>query len=133
MIRRKINSKTNILELIPVRKLEHTVEDETVTVLMPRFFVSWMQKNFVPRKKDPFIKVKLDDMGSTTWLSCDGRTRALEIARKIADRYDLDQNETCTRVGTFLRQLYQRGFLDLRLPDQVPVECASPTDKIGTE
>ncbi len=130
MFRRKINSKTNILELVPVRKLEHTVEDEKVTVLMPRFFVPWMQKNLVPRKKDPFIKIKLDEMGSTTWLACDGRSRALEVARKIAEQYALDQDEAYRRVGTFLRQLYQRGFLDLRTTDQVRVETAPPVDKI---
>ncbi len=129
MFRRNINSKTNILELVPVRKLEHIVEEERVTVLMPRFFVSWMQKNFVPRKKDPFIKVKLDELGSITWLSCDGRTRALEIAREVAARHDLEQNETYRRVGTFLRQLYQRGFLDLRTPEQVSLGSTAPPDQ----
>ena len=108
----------NLLELIPERMFgETTHEDGTIVVDMPRFHVAWMQKYLVPKRKDPFIKVKLDRFGSRVWLRCDGTANVNEIADALVAEFGEEVEPVHDRLSVFFRLLRQRGFVRLRNAD----------------
>lgn len=106
------HTEVNLLELVPRRTAEHeTDETGIVTVLMPRFRNRIMKRLFEPRHKSPFIKIKLDDIGSEVWLLCDGARNVGEIAESLRGKFG-ERIEPCyDRLGKFFRQLEQARFI----------------------
>ena len=105
-------AQVNLLELVPRRTAEHETDDEgLITVLMPRFRNRLMKRLFEPRHKSPFIKIKLDDVGSEVWLLCDGARNVGEIADLLKAKFG-ERIEPCyDRLGKFFRQLEGAHFI----------------------
>lgn len=82
----KKKDKRNILSMIPVRNYEWE-EDETVSVLVPRFRSKVGQKFCKLIKKETNFKVKLDDRSSDAWKLSDGKRTVLDIAKELEKRY----------------------------------------------
>ncbi|HUV36250.1 MAG TPA: PqqD family protein [Patescibacteria group bacterium] len=104
--------EVNLLDLIPKRTIEHEIgDDNLVTLLAPRFKSAFLRKWLEPRLKQPFLKVKLDEVGSTVWLLCDGIRTVKEIAEPLRERFQ-DSLEPCyDRLGAFLQQLEGARFI----------------------
>jgi len=116
--RRRILKKTNFLDLIPFRILEHeSCENGLINLLMPRFKNKYWSRMFQPRSKGKFIKIKLDQYGSATWSLIDGNTSVAGICTKLEemnpDQFNKD-NETEKRVTKFLSMLYQQRYITFR-------------------
>jgi hypothetical protein len=84
---------------------------------MPRFHVPWMQKYLVPKRKDPYIRITLDEFGSFAWNLCDGKMTVLQIADQLENHFGEAIAPVYERVGSFFRQLRPRGFVHLRKAD----------------
>ena len=100
----------NILDLTPIRLLEHkTKNDGLIDVLVPRFKIQFLQK-LIPKNRNPYINANLDELGSATWELIDGNRTATEIAnilnKKIGNVEQLHQ-----RVGLFLQKLHKNNFI----------------------
>ena len=102
----------NLLDLVPRRTAEHEIDGERiVTVLMPRFKNRLLKRLLVPRYRSPHIKIKLDEIGSETWLLCDGRRTVGEIAALMRERFG-ERIEPChDRLALFFKQLERAEFI----------------------
>jgi hypothetical protein len=104
----------NIAHYIPVAQVEHEVDEEgLVKLLTPRFQASWMQW-LQKRLKRPYLKVKLDDVGSKTWLLIDGKRTVHEIGQKLLEVFDERIEPVPQRLGLFFGHLRRYKFVDLQ-------------------
>jgi hypothetical protein len=83
--RRAVLKNANYLNLTPVRLMEEEVgTDNLVVLLLPRFTSNFAKKYIVPRlKRAPHIRLKLDQLGSASWLAIDGKRKVGEIAVEL--------------------------------------------------
>lgn len=114
----KTEDTLNLLELVPHRCREFDVDEhEIVTVSMPRFEHAWMLRYFVPRWKSPYVRTRLDDIGSFIWLQCDGETPVQVIADRMFERFGENVEPVHDRLKVFLQQLTRRTWLTLHHAD----------------
>ena len=110
--KKKINSSINYLELTPKRSYDHEVEDSgKVSVLVPKFKNKFLVNYLAPRLKAPFIKAKLDDFGSLTWIEMDGSKNVHSISQSLTDKFGEKVQPVNERLTKFLTQLYQYNFI----------------------
>ncbi|MGD1047249.1 MAG: PqqD family protein [Candidatus Krumholzibacteriaceae bacterium] len=102
----------NLLDLVPERTAEYEIDEaRIITVLMPRFRNRLMKRLFEPRNKSPYIKIKLDDIGSEVWLLCDGKRTVGEIAELAKEKFQERLEPRYERLGRFFRQLETARFI----------------------
>jgi hypothetical protein len=110
--RRKILKGVNYLELTPFRSYEHQIEDNgLVTVLMPKFENKYLKSFFLSKAKSPVIRIKLDEIGSETWLQIDGEKKVETISEILSDKFGDKINPVHERLTSFLTQLYLQRFI----------------------
>ncbi|MBL7110688.1 MAG: PqqD family protein [Bacteroidales bacterium] len=116
--RRKILKKSNALDLIPVRLLNHEPRGEvTLNILLPRFKKPWLARIMAPQKRKEFIRIKLDQFGSATWLLIDGIKPVRTICDELEKEYPgklQPESETVDRVNKFMTILYQQRFISFQ-------------------
>ncbi|MBN1198882.1 MAG: PqqD family protein [Bacteroidales bacterium] len=116
--RRKILKKSNALDLIPVRLLNHEQRKEgELNILLPRFKRTWLKNIMGSFKKEEFIRIKLDSFGSATWLLIDGKKTVREISDDLGKEYPEKlepPDETPERVNKFMSVLYQQRFISFQ-------------------
>ncbi|MFA6924241.1 MAG: PqqD family protein [Bacteroidales bacterium] len=108
-------NKTNInyLELIPHTIHNHKIEEDgLVTVLVPRFTSKFWSKYFLSIMKNKYINLKLDELGSATWLMLDGKNRVDTICNELNEKFGEKINPVEERVTKFLTQLYLNKFIN---------------------
>lgn len=112
MGRKRKKGEINLLELIPCRMIEYDMnEDVIVTLKAPRFKSNFMRKWLQPRLKRPFLRVELDEIGSSVWMLCDGNRKVRDIAEVVQKRFG-DKIEPCyDRLGSFFQQLEHARFI----------------------
>jgi hypothetical protein len=110
--RRNRRSEVNLLELIPeVTVGFETNESRIVTILAPRFRNRLMLRLLVPRLRNPWFRVSLDEIGSEVWLLCDGKRTIGEIGELLRARFQ-ERVEPCyDRLAVFFRQLEEARFI----------------------
>lgn len=110
--KKKINSSINYLELTPKRSYGHEVEDSgKVSVLVPKFKNKIMVDLLMRRLKAPYIKAKLDDFGSLTWIEMDGKKNVQSISLSLTNKFGDKVQPVDERLTKFLTQLYQYNFI----------------------
>jgi hypothetical protein len=107
-----------ILSCLPQRLAEHEVgSDDRVVVLQPRFSWKTLQALMV-RWKRPHVRVKLDEVGSFTWLRCDGTTAVSEIVVALEQQFGDRVPRVQERTLLFFRSLARSNLIALRrMPD----------------
>ncbi len=104
----------NILDLKPERLFEYEVQaDEKVVLLIPKFRDRILGKYLQPYIRRKFYKVKLDKLGSQTWLHCDGKTPVSKIADKLREKFGADAEPADERVAKFVQHLYRGDCVKL--------------------
>ncbi|MFI1996431.1 PqqD family protein [Actinoplanes sp. NPDC020271] len=63
-------------------------------------------------RADTEESLELTDAAETIWLSIDGRRTVQEIAARLAEQYDEEEDEVADDVVTFLEQLTERGLVE---------------------
>jgi len=91
------------------RKWE-TTEDGLVRILVPRFNGRILGRFLMPRLRDPFFRVRLDEVGSFIWELCDGARNWEEIASLLEERFP-DMEDARDRLGLFLNHLLAQGHV----------------------
>lgn len=101
----------NIARCVPQPLLGHEVTEEgQVKLLLPRFRVPWMawlQK----RLKRPYIRLKLDEIGSAVWQLIDGRRTVQEIGEALEAQLGERVQPVHQRLGFFLGMLKRNKFV----------------------
>ncbi|TAK53319.1 MAG: PqqD family protein [Bacteroidetes bacterium] len=113
---KKQEAQVNLLELKPKRNLQWEHEgNDIVVLLVPKFrkglLATWLQ----PKLPKPYIKVKLDEIGSYFWNLCDGNTTVLDISEKMKTKFGEEFDPKYERVGKFVTQLSHDKFLTFDL------------------
>jgi hypothetical protein len=103
-----------ILSCLPQRLAEHEVgTDGRVIVLQPRFGWKPLQALMV-RWNRPHVRVKLDEVGSFTWLRCDGATAVSEIVAALDKEFGDKLPRAQDRTLLFFRSLARSNLIALR-------------------
>ncbi|MDD5571829.1 MAG: PqqD family protein [Bacteroidales bacterium] len=113
IFRKKNKEKINYLGLTPKSVHNHKIEsDGLVTVLVPRFTSKFWGKYLLPKMKNKYINLKLDEIGSATWLMLDGSKRVDRICSDLNEKFGEKIHPVEERVTKFLTQLYLNKFIN---------------------
>ncbi len=110
--RRKKLKSANYLELTPVHLMKYdSDENNFVTIYIPKFNSQFSLKYIMPRLKNPYIKLKLDELGSAAWLEIDGKKKVMEIADILIKKFGQKVQPVEERLTKFLTQLYEQRLI----------------------
>jgi hypothetical protein len=110
--RRKILKKANYLDLHPLRLHGEEISDENiVTIIIPKFKNKFIVQYIVPKLKSPDIKLKLDEIGSTTWILLDGKKNVREISNLLMEKFGDKIEPVNQRLTKFLTGLYEQRLI----------------------
>ncbi len=105
-------TEQNYLELTPECIHGYVIkENGKVSVLIPRFTSLFFGKYFLPLLKNKYIPLKLDELGSETWLLIDGKKNVQTICDILVEKYGDKMNPAEERVTSFLTHLYKNKFI----------------------
>jgi hypothetical protein len=103
-----------ILSCFPHRTASHEVADDgRVVVLQPRFAFGPLQKLMV-RWNRPFVRVRLDEVGSFIWLRAEGDSDLETIASALQQQFGDRVPNARVRTVAFARSLVRARLLQLR-------------------
>lgn len=114
LIKKKINStgQINLYDLIPQKKYNFEVNSENlVTILIPKFSNKFLVQHLMPRLRHPYIKIKLDEIGSAVWLEIDGKKTVGEIASILETKFGEKIQPIEERLSKFFAQLNSHHFI----------------------
>lgn len=110
--RRAILKKANYLDLTPLRLIGEEIDaNNIVTILIPKFKSNFARTYFLPRSKSPYIKVKLDALGSASWLAIDGKKNVAAIVETLNVKFAGTIQEPTERLIKFLTLLYTQQLI----------------------
>lgn len=110
--RRKKLKNANYLELTPVHLMKYSSDENNfVTIHIPKFTSQLGKKFIMPRLKNPYIKLKLDELGSAAWLEIDGKKKVFQIAENLTKKYGQKIHPVEERLTKFLTQLYEQRLI----------------------
>ncbi len=113
--RRRVFKNANFLKLTPLRQEQHETDNQgAVVVLIPKFR-GWLSARLLqPLVRQPYIKLSLDELGSATWLLCNGNNTVEDICSKLKVRFGDQIHPAEDRVTTFLSRLYKDKIITFR-------------------
>ncbi len=112
--RRKILKKSSLLDLTPFTKIGHEINDEgLVTLLYPKFKNARVSK-YMLGNKSPYIHMKLDELGSASWLLIDGKRSVDQIAIELTEKFGEKIQQVHQRLGKFLSTLYNNKYISFK-------------------
>jgi hypothetical protein len=105
----------NLYDLIPQKKFDYEVNDSNlVTILIPKFTNKFLVQHLMPRLKHPYIKIKLDEIGSAVWLEIDGKKKVGEISKILEDKFGEKIHPIDERLSRFFAQLHFNQFITFK-------------------
>ncbi len=111
-LRRAKLKNANYLELRPIRVVGEEVDSNNrVVVLIPKFTSKFAKKYFEPKLKSPYIKLKLDELASASWLAIDGNKKVSDIANELVQLFGEKIQPVEERLTKFLTQLYEQRLI----------------------
>lgn len=110
----------NLLELIPERIVDfETGEDGLVTILAPRFGSRLFRRLFEPRMKKPFLKIRLDEVGTAAWRSIDGKRDVGAIGGIMRERFGEAIEPCYDRLALFFTHLEVSRYIRYRNLEEI--------------
>ena len=115
MTKDKEEKTINLLDLIPVRKIEwEKKEEELVELLKPKFKHPFLKKHLLPYIKRPHYRIKLDSVGSFIWDLCNGNLSVKEIAKSLKAEFGDKVEPLYDRLALFLQSLEKNRFIEFK-------------------
>ncbi len=109
----KILKGVNYLELTPFSTYEHRIEENgKVTVFVPKFTSKLWGKVLMPLIKRKYINVKLDEIGSSTWLLVNGKNKVGQICIELEEKFGERIQPSEELVTKFLSNLYFKEIIN---------------------
>jgi len=111
----KVVQNINLYDLIPQKKFNYEVNDSNlVTILIPKFTNKFLVQHLMPRLKHPYIKIKLDEIGSAVWLEIDGKKKVGEISKILEEKFGEKIQPIDERLSRFFAQLHFNQFITFK-------------------
>lgn len=102
----------NLLDLIPVQNIKSRRKEEGFYVLLkPKFTHPFLFKHLLPRLKNPYFKIKLDEIGSFIWSHCDGKNTVKDIGNLMRERFGGRVEPLYDRISLFFQDLEKNKFI----------------------
>lgn len=102
----------NLLELVPVRNIEwKKMEEGQIVLLKPKIRHPFFAKRILPRLKNPYYKVRLDEVGSYIWEQCDGVQTVKNLAHNLRKKFGEKVEPLYDRLALFLQSLERNQFI----------------------
>jgi hypothetical protein len=112
--KKKLNREEIInqwLDLYPIRQYQYeTSQLGEITVLVPHS-ENWLTKRILPKPKNPAQRIRLDEIGSFVWNSCDGKKSVGEICQNLEESFKGRVDSVQERTVLFVQQMYQQNFI----------------------
>jgi len=109
--------ESNLLELTPFRLMNHEMDaDNYVNVLLPRFndaFTDMFFQSLLPEKRK-YTKIKLDDIGSETWININGNVNVKHLVDFIRQTFGEKVEPAEQRLGKFISMLYEQRYISFK-------------------
>lgn len=103
------------MELTPLRRYEHEVDEhQKVAILVPRFESEKIRKMFTLKRKETFVRFKLDVTGSAVWLAIDGDTTVFSISKTLQEKFGESFTQADERITKFLSELYFNKMISFK-------------------
>ncbi|MEW6507891.1 MAG: PqqD family protein [Bacteroidota bacterium] len=109
--RRKILKNANYLDLHPFKLYGEEINENLVTVLIPKFKNKYFAKYIVPKLKSPVFKLNLDEIGSSAWLLLDGKKDVRSISKILLEKFGEKIEPVNQRLTKFLTNLYEQRLI----------------------
>lgn len=108
----------NLLDMVPVRRAAWEQDDQGLITLLrerprvrgPRSLGRWVSFMLAP------ARIRLDDVGSWTWLHLDGRGDVRELASELRAEFGDQVEPVHERLGQLIRILRREGFIGYAEP-----------------
>lgn len=112
---KKQQNQVNLFDIIPIRNYESEIlENGRVNILIPKFTNKFLSEFLMPRLRHPFIKVNLDEIGSTVWLEIDGKKTVNEIAQTLENKFGEKIQPIEERLSKFISQMIYHKFISYK-------------------
>jgi len=109
---KKKKKSINLLDLVPIRNIkEEKQEDGLIVLLKPKFKHPFLVRHLLPRMKNPYYKIKLDEKGSYIWELCDGQLTVKELAKILKNKFGNELEPLYDRLSFFLHNLEKNRFI----------------------
>ena len=103
------------MDLVPVKLVESEKDEEGNTVLLyPRFKNAFFRMWLTPKNRSPFIKIKLDSIGSAFWEECDNKKDVFEIGNNLKNKFGDSIEPVFDRLKVFIINLRKGDYLELK-------------------
>ena len=113
----KVVTSDELMTVQPRRALEWCEGDDGRCVLLrPKCGRSRIGRWLAIRMGDPHYRIRLDDVGTFVWKSCDGHTRLATIAERMRDRFGPSVEPAEQRLVAFVMQMGRSRLLELPQP-----------------
>jgi len=120
---RQISQTANYLDNVPNRVIDHQItDDDRVVLLRPKFMSGILAKHLQPHIKYPYYKVRLDEIGSSTWRAIDGARTVGEIADLLYENFGDNIEPRYERCSRFIYSLHQGKMVTLSASKPEPKE-----------
>ena len=90
--------------------------ENRAVLLVPRFRKGFLAKWLQPKLKRPYMRVKLDDVGSFVWRKCDGQTNYATLVDRMRQQFGEKIEPAEDRLQRFLTTLYKSNFVEMFKP-----------------
>lgn len=101
--------------LIPAQMRSYRLEENgLVSILIPKF-TGWLSSRILqPYVKHPYLVLSLDELGSATWLQCDGKKTVDEIIRSLKEKFGEKIHPAEERISMFFLQLNKDNLIGFK-------------------
>jgi len=110
--------RANFLDYVPSRRVEYSQEaGDRLMLLVPKFGTGRLGRwwsSIIGRRST--LKIHLDEMGSRTWVTIDGRRTVGQIAQIVGRQGEDTGKEMYERCSRFMRTLSNAGAIHLDPP-----------------
>jgi len=103
----------NYLELIPFRIHESEIVNGITKILIPKFKSQFFQ-NMIPKSKSKYLRVKLDELGSSVWEAIDGKKDVSRIVDELSEKFGERIQPAEDRITKFFTQLLNSNFINFK-------------------
>ena len=105
------------LQCRPRRLLEWKLDDQGRAVLLrPKLGRNRWARWLASRLKNPHYHIRLDEMGTLVWKSCNGERALSDIALSLRAQFGESIEPAEDRLVAFVRTLYRSRLVELARP-----------------
>ena len=108
-----MTAELDFLTVRPRRLLEWREEDGRCVLLRPRLGSGRLARWVASLGGDAYYRIRLDEVGTLIWKSCNGRTSLADIVIRMRDRFGDGVEPADQRLARFVRTMLKGKMLEL--------------------